>query len=85
MTREQLEQELVPLEWNGAGFGDIAAYSDFVNGWYRISKVDGAYTVMVDNTGDGPRVLLKSNVPTLKEAKAIAWDDYVDDIMDLFK
>lgn len=40
---------------------------------------------MVDNTGDGPRVLLKSNVPTLKEAKAIAWDDYVDDIMDLFK
>nr|DAG99116.1 MAG TPA: hypothetical protein [Crassvirales sp.] len=32
MTREQLEQELVPLEWNGAGFGDIATYTDFHNG-----------------------------------------------------
>nr|DAG99250.1 MAG TPA: hypothetical protein [Crassvirales sp.] len=85
MTKEQLEQELVPLEWNGAGFGDIAAYTDFHNGWYRISKVDGAYTVMVDDTGDGPRVLIKRNVPTLKEAKAIAWNDYVDDVLDLFK
>lgn len=40
---------------------------------------------MVDNTGDGLRVLLKDNVPTLEEAKAIAWADYIDDVIDLFK
>ena len=40
---------------------------------------------MVDDTGDGPRVLIKRGVPTLKEAKAIAWNDYIDDVMDLFK
>lgn len=40
---------------------------------------------MVDNPGDRLRTLIRRGVPTLKEAKAIAWDDYIDDVMDLFK
>nr|DAG99117.1 MAG TPA: hypothetical protein [Crassvirales sp.] len=40
---------------------------------------------MVDDTGDGPRVLIKRGVPTLEEAKAIAWEDHVNYILQQFK
>lgn len=87
MTREQLEQELEPLKWGHADFPyhDTTAYSSMVDGWYRISKTNGKYAVSVDNTGDGFRSLLKDNIDTIEEAKAVAWNDYISDVMDLFK
>lgn len=87
MTREQLEQELEPLEWSHGdwAYNDAVAYSSLIDGWYRISKTNGKYAVSVDNLGDGLRVLLADNIDTMKEAKAIAWNDYIDDVMDLFK
>lgn len=87
MTREQLDQELEPLEWGSADFAyhDAVAYSSLINGWYRISKRNGKYAVSVDSTGDGFRTLLKDNIDTIEEAKAVAWNDYIGDVMDLFK
>lgn len=87
MTREQLDQELEPLEWGSADFSyhDAVAYSSLIDGWYRISKKNGKYAVSVDNTGDGLMILLKENIDTIEKAKAVAWDDYISDVMDLFK
>lgn len=87
MTREQLEQELEPLEWGSADFAynDAVAYSSLINGWYRISKKNGKYAVSVDSEGDGFRTILKENINTIEEAKAVAWNDYIGDVMDLFK
>lgn len=87
MTREQLDQELEPLEWGSADFAyhDTVAYSSLIDGWYRISKKNGKYAVSVDNTGDGFKILLKENIDTIEEAKAVAWNDYIGDVMDLFK
>ena len=87
MTREQLEQELEPLEWGSTDFSynDAVAYSILIDGWYRISKRNGKYAVSVDNIGDGFRTLLKDNIDTLEEAKTVAWNDYISDVMDLFK
>ena len=87
MTREQLDQELKPLEWGSADFAyqDVVAYSILIDGWYRISKKNGKYAVSVDSEGDGFRALLKDNIDTIEEAKAVAWNDYIGDVMDLFK
>lgn len=87
MTREQLNQELEPLEWGSADFAyhDTVAYSSLINGWYRISKKNGKYAVSVDSEGDGFIILLKDNIDTIEEAKAVVWNDYIGDVMDLFK
>nr|DAO41187.1 MAG TPA: hypothetical protein [Crassvirales sp.] len=87
MTREQLDQELEPLEWGSADFAyhDTVAYSSLIDGWYRISKKNGKYEVSVDSEGDGFRTLLKDNIDTIEEAKAVAWNDYIGDVMDLFR
>lgn len=87
MTREQLDQELEPLKWGNANFPyhDVMAYSSLIDGWYKISRENGKYAVSVDNTGDGLRTLLKDNIDTIEEAKAVAWNDYIGDVMDLFK
>jgi len=87
MTREQLGQELEPLEW-GQGdwaYNDAVAYSSLIDGWYRISKKNGKYAVSIDSEGDGFRTILKNNIDTIEEAKAVAWNDYIGDVMDLFK
>lgn len=87
MTREQLDQELEPLEWGSADFAynDAVAYSSLINGWYRISKANGKYTVLIDSEGDGLRTILKENIATMEEAKEVAWNDYIRDVMDLFR
>lgn len=61
------------------------AYSSLIDGWYKTSRENGKYAVSVDNTGDGLRMLLKDNIDTIEEAKAVAWSDYIGDVMDLFK
>ena len=90
MTREQLEQELLPLEWQPIGrYGnrdeDVAASAEPLNYWYVIFRDRNGYTINREEDSGRNVIDLSTGIKTMEEAKAIAWKDFVDDVIDLFK
>ena len=90
MTREQLEQELLPLDWQPIGrYGnrdeDVAASTEPMNYWYVIFRDRNGYTINREEDSSRNVVDIATGVKTMEEAKAIAWKDYVDDVIDMFK
>lgn len=88
MTREYLEQELLPLDWRPIGrYGyrdeDVAAPAESLNYWYVIFRDKNGYTVNREEDSGRNVIDLANGVKTIEEAKAIAWKDYVDEIEDL--
>jgi hypothetical protein len=87
MTREQIEQELETLEWE-----ESACYSDTLeaatisfNFDYLISKEEDGYTLKAENWEQTIDTTIAEGVKTEEEAKLLAWDDYIDRTMRMFK
>lgn len=88
MTREQLEQELLPLDWrhiSRTSQDDMAASTEPLNYWYIIFRDKKGYTLNREEEGGRDIIDLATGIKAIEEAKAIAWKDYVDDIIDLFR
>lgn len=88
MKREQLKQELKPLHWNRRKIGDredIYAHSGIQCSWYSIYKLDGLYAVAIENFDGSGRVGIAVDIQTVEEAKAIAWENHVDYMLQQFK
>ena len=88
MTREQLKQELKPLHWSRRKIGDkedIYAHSGIQCSWYSIYKLDGMYAVAIEDFDGSGRVAIAVDIETIEEAKAMAWDDYVNEVLNLFE
>lgn len=90
MTREYLEQELLPLDWRpigryGNGDEDVAASAESLNYWYVIFRDKNGYTVNREEDSGRNVIDLATRIKTIEEAKAIAWKDYVDEIEYLFR
>ena len=87
MTRKQIEQELEALEWE-----ESACYSDTLeaatisfNFDYLISKEEDGYTLTAENWEQTINTTIATRVKTEEEAKQLAWDDYIDRTMRMFK
>lgn len=90
MTREYLEQELLPLDWRPLGrYGyrdeDMAAPAESLNYWYVIFRDKNGYTVNREEDSGRSVIDLATGVKTIEEAKAIAWEDHVNYILQQFK
>lgn len=90
MTREYLEQELLPLDWRPIGRygyrdGDMAAPAESLNYWYVIFRDKNGYTVNREEDSGRNVIDLATGVKTIEEAKAIAWEDHVGYILQQFK
>ena len=88
MTKEQLKQELKPLNWSRRKIGDkedIYAHSGIQCSWYSIYELDGMYAVAIENFDGSGRVAIAVDIKTIEEAKAIAWEDHVDYMLQQFK
>lgn len=88
MTKEQLKQELKPLHWSRREIGDredIYAHSGIQCPWYSIYKLDGMYAVAIEDFDRRWRVGIAVDIKTIEEAKAIAWEDHVNYILQQFK
>ena len=88
MTREQLRQKLKPLHWSRRKIGDkedIYAHSGIQCSWYSIYELDGMYAVAIENFDGSGRVGIAVDIETIEEAKAIAWEDHVNYILQQFK
>ena len=87
MTRGQIEQELETLEWE-----ESACYSDTLeaatisfNFDYLISKEEDRYTLKAENWEQTINTTIATGLKTEEEAKLLAWDDYIDRTMRMFK
>ena len=88
MTREQLKQELKPLHWSRRKIGDkedIYAHSRIQCSWYSIYELDGMYAVAIEDFDRSGSVSIAVDIETIEEAKAIAWEDHVDYMLQQFK
>ena len=88
MTREQLKQELKPLHWSRRKIGDredIYAHSGIQCSWYSIYELDGMYAVAIEDFDGSGRVGIAVDIETVEEAKAIAWENHVDYMLQQFK
>lgn len=90
MTREYLEQELLPLDWRPIGRygyrdGDMAAPAESLNYWYVIFRDKNGYTINREEDSGRTVIDLATGVKTMEEAKVIAWKDYADEIAYFFK
>lgn len=90
MTREYLEQELLPLDWRPIGrYGnrdeDVTASAESLNYWYVIFRDKNGYTVNREEDLGHNVIDLATGIKTMDEAKAIAWEDYLDEIEYLFR
>lgn len=88
MKREQLKQELKPLHWSRRKIGDeeeLYAHSGIQCSWYSIYKLDGMYAVAIENFDRSGSVAIAIDIETIEEAKAIAWDNHVDYMLQQFK
>lgn len=90
MTREYLEQELLPLDWRpigryGNGDEDVAASAESLNYWYVIFRDKNGYTVNREEDSGRNVIDLVTGVKTIEEAKEIAWEDHVNYILQQFK
>ena len=88
ITKIQLKQELKPLYWTRRrtkGQHDISAHSGIQCSWYSIYELDGMYAVAIENFDGSNRVGIAVGIKTVEEAKAIAWEDHVDYMLQQFK
>lgn len=87
MTREQIEQELEALEWEKSACysNTLEAATISFNFDYLISKEEDGYTLKAENWEQTINTTIATGVKTEKEAKSIAWDDYIDRAMRMFK
>lgn len=88
MKREQLKQELKPLHWSRRKIGnkeDIYAHSGIQCSWYSIYELDGMYAVAIESFDGSGRVGIAVDIQTVEEAKAIAWENHVDYMLQQFK
>ena len=83
MTEEQLSKMLKPLEWMSANDADKIAETNL---WYDflMERSMGIYSLLkMDITGES--ILVEGGIKTLEEGYKLAWEEYVDDIMSMFK
>lgn len=83
MEKEQLSQMLKPLEWMSANDADKIAETIL---WYDflMERSMGIYSLLkMDTTGE--TILVKDSIKTLEEGYELAWEEYVDDVMSMFK
>lgn len=88
MEREEIEEKLKPLHWSRRKIGDkedIYAHSGIQCSWYSIYELDGMYAVAIEDFDRRWSVCIAVDIETVKEAKAIAWEDHVDYILQQFK
>lgn len=88
MTKEQLKLELKPLHWSRRTIGDkedIYAHSGIQCSWYSIYELDGMYAVAIEDFDRRWSVGIAVDIKTIEEAKLLAWDDYIDRTMRMFK
>ena len=88
MTREEIEKDLEPLEWQNIGHydsEDIAAPTNPMSYWYVIFKNEKGYTVNREGPSRSIVEDVAEGIETIEEAKKTAWDDYVDQVLKLFK
>lgn len=85
MTEEQLSKMLKPLEWH-----DDHAYPEDkiaeTNLWYNfyLDSSMGKYSLFkMDINGDVD--LVRDDIKTLEEGYELAWEEYVDDVVSMFK
>lgn len=89
MTREYLEQELLPLDWRPIGrYGyrdeDVAAPAESLNYWYVIFRDKNGYTVNREEDSGRNVIDLATGIKTIEEAKRVAWEEYVKNVMSVF-
>lgn len=87
MKREQLEQELDTLEWEKSAWCSNALTAETIsfNFYYMIYKEEDGYLLTAENWEQTVNDTLAKGVKTIKEAKQIAWDDYINRAMKMFK
>ena len=87
MTRKQIEQELEALEWEKSACysNTLEAVTISFNFDYLISKEEDGYTLKAENWEQTINTTIATGVKTEEEAKSIAWDDYIDRAMRMFK
>lgn len=88
MTREEIEEKLKPLDWYQVDYRDevdIRAGAGSLNYWYTIFVYNGKYVLMAENEEGTINVTIGEGIETIEEAKAMAWDDFISDVLNLFK
>lgn len=87
MTKEQLEEELRPMEWERYWHdkSTIVAESRIHCNLYSIYKLDGLYAVAIMKYDGSNRAAIAVDIQTIEEAKTVAWNDYVNNVLNLFK
>ena len=83
MTEEQLSKMLKPLEWMSANDTDKIAETNL---WYDflLERSMGIYSLLkMDITGE--TILVKGGIKTLEEGYELAWEEYVDNVMNMFE
>lgn len=88
MTRKELEEKLIPLRWHELDYHPeilLTAGAKSLNFWYNILEFDGKYTVIAENEDGSINESIENDIETIEEAKAIAWNDYVDQVLQLFE
>ena len=87
MTRKQIEQELEALEWEKSACysNTLGAATISFNFDYLISKEEDGYTLKAENWEQTINTTIATGVKTEEEARLLAWDDYIDRTMRMFK
>ena len=74
---------LKPLEWMSANDTDKIAETNL---WYDflLERSMGIYSLLkMDITGE--TILVKGGIKTLEEGYELAWEEYVDNVMNMFE
>lgn len=74
---------LKPLEWMSTNDADKIAETNL---WYDflMERSMGVYSLLkMDITGE--TILVEGGIKTLEEGYKLAWEEYVDDVVDMFK
>lgn len=83
MTKEQLSNTLKPLEWMSTNDQDKIAETNL---WYDflLERSMGIYNLLKRDL-NGEVDLVRDGIKTLEEGYELAWEEYVDDVMAMFK
>lgn len=83
MEKEQLSQMLKPLEWMSANDADKVAETNL---WYDflMERSMGIYSLLKRDI-NGEVDLVRDDIKTLEEGYELAWEEYVDDVVSMFK
>ena len=88
MEREEIEEKLKPLDWYQVDYRDevdIRAGAGPLNFWYTIFMYKGKYALAAENEEGTINVTIGTGIETVEEAKNMAWDDFISEVLDLFK